>query len=237
MLKGIDISHYQSDLLKHPQGHALLKEQDFVIAKATEGKSWTDSYFVEFADFCVSNNILLGAYHYARPENNAPRVEAENFVSIVKPYTDMNACLLALDWEQEAHKYSPEWAYTWCDVVYSMTGVRPVVYCNASRVARMKPFANSNYGLWLAHWDNDVDVNDSCDPWDFAALKQYVVKPVEPFNKIDHDVFYGTRTQFHKYQISNPLPNDDTAVVNTKHQLKEIIDNVIADLQTLKELM
>jgi LysM repeat protein len=97
-----------------------------------------------------------------------------------------------------------QWAKTWLDEVYRLTGRRPVVYMNDNfdNMFDWTPVVNGNYGLVLAFWDFTLDVLPATD-WNTVAFKQYGVGDPNTVagiaGRIDLDVFYGNEQQFLKY--------------------------------------
>lgn len=192
VLEGIDVSHHNgkfaiSNILK------MDSNVQFVIIKATEGVGWQDDMMTHHADVAKMNKLEIGFYHYARPElNPEPKAEAASFVTAIRPY--IGKAVLALDWEGEgANRFKDSsWARDWCDEVYRLTGVRPMVYCSASRVNHiaMRMCADGNYGLWCARWGlQPIDFGN----WKFMAVWQYSSKPY------DKDRFFGRIEQWKKY--------------------------------------
>lgn len=182
---------------------ALSKYGDikFIIAKATEGRTYKDPMFDIHMRTALVNNRLIGAYHYARPDNkNRAEEEALNFVNAVRPY--IGQCLLALDWEDKALTESDStWAFKWCESVYAMTGVKPLVYVSEWYIPQMKAFANMDFGLWVAKWDKKEPI--VTPTWKFWAMWQYTNEP------LDLNWFNGTTEQFRKYCVSSTVENED----------------------------
>lgn len=146
MLKGIDVSHHNNlDRIL-----SIIDKPDFCIIKASEGKTFTDNKYKHNIQLCQERDIPLGFYHYARPENNIPVDEAKNFLSKIAPY--IGKSILALDWEGTALKYPIEWALDFLNYIYAQTGVRPLIYCQASATPYLKKLYDANYGLWVAHY-------------------------------------------------------------------------------------
>lgn len=188
MLKGIDISHYQTNV--------SYNNYDFVIMKATEGKTYKDPMLDKHYDGVNGSSNgkpnkekLYGFYHYARPENNSYKDEAENFLKYVKHHA--GNCIYALDWEGTALNYPVSWALSWLDYVYQKTGVKSLLYTQQSqaKLAKYDPIIKADYGLWVARYNKEVgDIR-----WPVWAMWQYTDKP------IDHNYFNGTKEQFRKY--------------------------------------
>ena len=189
MLFGCDISHWQNDKVD-------LSKYDFVIIKASEGRTGVDACLDKHynrlhgsKDGKPDSNKLYGFYHYARPENNTPEAEAEHFLSLVGHHAGY--CLFVLDWEQVALRYSITWAVKWLEYVYEKTGVRPLIYCQGSYTKKLKPVLDKGYGLWVAHYTKKPKPTIGVYPC--YAIWQYTSKP------IDLNKFNGTREQFLKY--------------------------------------
>lgn len=189
-LVGIDVSHWNN--IEQIKGEIINGQVKFCFAKASQGKGFKDSMFKDFMELCTAYNVVKGAYHYADPHKNLPKIEADNFLQQVNPY--IGDILLALDWEGEALKCNREWALEWLDYVYKQTGVKPVLYASESS---LKQFATSkifekDYGLWVAKWSGSP-VKANIKPWTFWAFHQFTNKP------FDHNYFNGSIAQLKKY--------------------------------------
>lgn len=173
MLYGIDISH-------HNKNHRITNEQ-FVICKATEGKTYLDPEFHNNIKKALEKGCLIGAYHFARPENNTAYDDAVNFVNAVKPY--LGQILLVLDYEGKALTVGKEiWAHKFLYTVENMTGVKPLIYLQKSALKGYPNLAKLGYKLWLADYSTS---GKNVSPWGGYTLLQYTNKPV------DKDKFYG----------------------------------------------
>lgn len=185
MIKGYDFSHYQKNTYRKYQ------DGDFYIFKATEGIKFKDEMRQVFYDFFHKQlGKPVGFYHYARPEKNSAKKEAAHFVDTVKEFLP---CVLALDWEQEALKYDIQWARTWLDEVYRLTGIKPLFYCQSSYVSKAgSSIVDGDYGLWVARYSNEK-LPPVVGKWGRFAIYQYSSNPV------DKDYFNGTKEQFIRY--------------------------------------
>lgn len=198
---GVDVSHWNNEL--QIETHIKNKKNNiqFLIAKATEGTSFTDNEFDSWMKMCEKYGIIKGAYHYARPDISSPKGEAEHFVNTVKKYVADPPMLLALDWEGSALQYktwTTEWAREWLDYVYNATGIKPLIYISESATAPFISYASGknlfelDYGLWVAKWRGEPD-KARIRPWSFWAIHQYTN---EPFDK---DVFHSSVENLIKY--------------------------------------
>src|SRR5882672_1419448 len=80
---GIDVSHWQGTINWSSVAGAGIT---FAWAKATEGASTSDAYFVNNAVNAKAAGVPIGAYHYAHSELNTPAAEAANFWSVAGAY-------------------------------------------------------------------------------------------------------------------------------------------------------
>lgn len=197
-LSGIDISHHNYSVLK-AEGFSKLYDRavlGFVIMKATEGVSFSDPRFPEYIRHIGEANIMndfvqVGAYHYARPENNAPEAEARHFVEAVGKYA--GHMLYALDVEGRALEMPDidAWSLKWLQEIWRLTGVKPLIYLQRSALKKFPAVAGSDTGLWLASWTKTKPKD--CQPWPFMAIWQN-----NGYN-IDTDYFFGSPKQWLKY--------------------------------------
>lgn len=150
MLYGMDISNYQSKI------DLSLCPCDFVIMKATEGKTIQDKSFKKFALELRESNILLGCYHFARPDLHTDeegiRAEARNFVRTVDDVDLLGEAILCLDWEQPPTN-NEYFMRVWCEEVIDRTGVTPFIYANTSTMETVKKWDWAQwYPKWIAKW-------------------------------------------------------------------------------------
>lgn len=230
MLKGIDVSNHQ-------RGMDLSKvDCDFVIIKATEGKSFVDPSCDTFFQQALSLGKKLGVYHFANNSDNTPEQEADWFVNNTKGY--IGKAIPVLDWEDNV-KYDVSWALKWLQLVEQAYGCKPLIYMSESTVNSYdwSSVANANYGLWVAKYrDKNADYNydmsmagrnPAVNYWKFYALWQWTdVGRLDGYNgPIDCDVFYGDAAAWDKY-IGNETPtleeNNTTPVVIPAQDLSTI---------------
>ena len=211
-MNGIDISVYQKSL-------DLSKIAcDFVIVKATEGKTYTDPQFLHHVESARNLGKLLGFYHFARPENNTPHEEVMNFLACVTPY--IGEGIFFLDWESPG-KNNVSWAKEWLDEVYSLTGVKPLIYMSES-VTKTYDWSKvaPDYKLWVAKYrDYEIDYNYSMaragNPpkvkyWDSYVMWQWTSSGrLDGYAyDLDCNMFYGTREEWQKMceKENKPMP-------------------------------
>lgn len=204
MMNGIDISHHQKGL------NLSEIRYDFAIVKATEGVNFSDPCFHDFMKKAESLGKCLGFYHFARPENNTAKAEAKFFYTKTAQW--YGKAIPVLDWES-AGKSNVAWAKEWLDAIYSMTGIKPLIYMSESVVNQYdwSKVADADYGLWVAKYRDRVPdlnydmTNAGKKPevkwWKFYAMWQWTSNgKLDGYNgNLDCDVFYGDRDTWAKY--------------------------------------
>jgi GH25 family lysozyme M1 (1,4-beta-N-acetylmuramidase) len=157
LLEGIDVATWQGTV-----DYAKVKAagKSFVVAKATEGIGFTDARWATNRTNAAANGLLVGGYHFARPDLNPtnPVGEADWFASQLKLAPGM--LVPALDLEV-AGGLTPSaltaWVQAWLDEVHLKTGARPMIYTSpgfwTGNLANTTKFADEGYTvLWVAHW-------------------------------------------------------------------------------------
>lgn len=193
MLKGIDISHHNSTQIS--TGALNITTPDFVIMKATEGRSYQDPKLYLYLAKIDKERQGFGFYHYARPELNSPEAEAQNFLHHVGDYA--GDALYALDIEGKSFTLSDRalavWILEWCRYVEDETGVLPLVYTGTEGLLKFgDAILRENIGLWFARYRAKLK-KEMYAPYPFYALWQFTSTPW------DMDVFNGNMNQWRKY--------------------------------------
>jgi lysozyme len=85
----------------------------FAFVKASEGISYTDPNFEENMANGREAEMLIGAYHFARPLNNSAVDEVRFFVSVIEEYLTEGYPRPALDLEvgEGELDYLSEWVH------------------------------------------------------------------------------------------------------------------------------
>lgn len=152
---GIDLSNWQ-------KGIDLSKANfDFAIIKATEGISYIDPCFSEFAVQLTELDKLIGCYHFARPDSrpNVAGMEAEAkfFVETVRSQGLLGNAILVLDWETEPIN-RPDLIKAWINKVQDLTDVTPFIYASKSTLVSLSADIKG-IPLWMASWPSIQKVN------------------------------------------------------------------------------
>jgi len=248
---GIDVSHHQGSI------NWTMVANDgkvFAFCKATEGMTYHDP---NFSTYMVNGNaagMVMGAYHFARPDNNSALQDANNFLSRAQNYIGEGYLPPVLDLEDPnasthldqiyTSTQLTNWVQDWLNRVETQTGIRPIIYTNSHYAGYLNSSLNS-YGLWIAkpgtspstpptnlgHWNN----------WMFKQYSWYgSVNGIS--GNVDLDVYHGTVNDFNTMihpaaisQISNellqiyPNPADNQLFIDNKIGVKmrsiEILDS------------
>ena len=154
--------------------------------------------------------VVVGAYHFARPNNNTAVQEANNFINTASGYIGNGYLPPALDIEDYidggstvvlSSVFTPtqlaNWITTWAQTVQSQTGVAPVIYMNQNYASWISSSVNV-YGLWIADWDNSPTSGSNTGVWSTRTFKQYTdagsVAGIS--GNVDRNSFNGTMTDF-----------------------------------------
>jgi GH25 family lysozyme M1 (1,4-beta-N-acetylmuramidase) len=156
--EGIDVSHWQGNIDWRQVAGA---GKSFAIAKATEGVGYKDEKYDQNKAGAIANGLKFGAYHFARPENDAVR-EADWFVDNAAYQSGM--LIPTLDLERTGGR-GPNglttWTRTWLQRVEERLGVKAMIYMSPSfwqnNLNNTRWFADNGYDvLWIAHWHVEI---------------------------------------------------------------------------------
>lgn len=195
----IDISNWQVgiDLDRLYRENPL----DAVIVKATQGTGYVNPCFGKWAGWLKDNGKRMGLYHYL--DLHGARAEARHFAKIAAPYT--GRAVFVCDYEGNTVRKGTGYLKEWLDEVYSLTGVKPLVYVSQSFIQTQDfgAIAGAGYGLWVAQYADTAIVRGFLDaPWhsgSVAPFKRYVMQQYTGTgrlngwdNDLDLDKFFGT---------------------------------------------
>ncbi|WP_189980080.1 GH25 family lysozyme [Streptomyces capoamus] len=216
-VRGLDVSGHNP----HVDWQATAaKGASFAYVKATEGVTYTSSYFTQQYNGAADAGLIRGAYHFARPDASGGRAQADYFLAHGGKWTrDGKTLPGALDMEANAHGdpcwgLSPgamtSWIAAFVNEYHARTGRHPAIYTPAGWWAN----CTGNYRgfgttapLWI--------VNQSGTPtplpagWSTYTIWQTAESGAFPG---DQDVFNGSlqdlRTfALHDYTPPPPAPN------------------------------
>lgn len=201
-LQGIDVASWQQSLDLRQISY------DFVVVKATEGTGYINPCCDTHVQQAIEMGKLFGVYHYAN--GGDPIAESNFFLQNIQGY--IRKGILVLDFEGESNAawnvYPNEWIKAWCDNVYNQTGVKPLVYIQAS--ALNKVTGVGDYGLWVAEYADSELTYYQDTPWNegayACAMRQYAGGNGRVYGYdggVDLDKFYGDAEAWMKYANPN----------------------------------
>lgn len=163
-MNGIDVSNWN-------RGIDIGKiDCDFVIAKATQGTSYTNPDCDRVIQQCIRLGKCWGVYHYISGSSG----EIDFFINSIRGYIGHG--VICLDWEKTQNK-------AWGDLDYleqcirrviELTNIRPIVYASKS----VFPFSlckKYDCGTWVAQYANNNQTGYQSKPWGNGgyAIYQY----------------------------------------------------------------
>lgn len=228
-LQGIDVSSWQSgiDVSKVPC--------DFVIAKATQGVTYVNPDCDRVIQQCIKIGKPFGVYHYV--DGSGAVSEADYFVNNSRGYVGKG--VLAIDWESADNKAWGNYGYldTLVARVIAITGVRPMIYAQASVYVQVAPIAQKyNCAVWCAQYADMNATGYQATPWNegaySCAIRQYSSAGRLPGwgGNLDLNKFYGDATAWQKYAGASgtPAPAPDPVDPLAGKSDAQLADEVIA---------
>lgn len=206
-MNGIDVASYQTGIDFHRV------PCDFAIIKATEGTNYVNPACNAQYSSAKGAGKLLGLYHYATGGNAV--AEANYFIDNIKNY--VGSAILCIDWEQGGNGAWGNMGYLkqLCQQVINRTGVRPLIYVQASAYGPVSGVARElNLGLWIAQYASMDPTGYQSHPWNEGSyscvIRQYSSTGRLPGwgGNLDLNLAYMDRNAWLKYAnpSSKPAP-------------------------------
>jgi len=217
-LNGIDISNWQYGI------NLSAVPADFVIIKVTEGTDYISSDWERQYNQAKASGKLVGLYHYAEGKNVI--AEARHFLTFASKFK--GECIYCLDWEVADNPLfgsasERAWVSQWLNYVTQKTGVKPMLYCQASIRTRLADIGD--YGLWIAQYANYTPTGYQTTPWNegayTCAIRQYSsCGALTGYSgRLDLDKFYGDKAAWTSYcgTKNTPQPRHEGVKVDEKN--------------------
>jgi len=204
---GIDVSNWQGNI----DWNTVVNDgQVYAWAKASEGMTYQDPQFINNMTNGLDAGVIMGAYHFARPDNNLATEDASNFLSTAGTYIGAGFLPPVLDLE---NPYSggqsivltdlftsnelSAWVMEWVSTVETQTGISPIIYVNGNYANYLNSTVN-NYGLWFAQPDESLTPPVNIGVWDDWMFKQYSWWGEVPgiIGDVDLNIFNGSMNDF-----------------------------------------
>jgi len=251
-LLGIDVSHHQG-IINWTQVYNDGKV--FAFVKSTEGFTYDDPRFVTNMNNGHNAGVVMGAYHFARPDNNSAHNEATHFVNVAGNYIGQGFLPPVLDLENPnsnthltqlfSSAQLTNWVQTWMTDVENATGVRPIIYTNRNLAQYLQSSLNT-YDMWIAR----PGTSPTTDPgnmgyWTTWKIKQYSwdgnVAGIS--GNVDLDSFHGTVDDFNTMIGTSNInvstinsikayPNPTTGIIYLKNENNNLISADIFDINS-----
>lgn len=189
---GLDVSEYQEKI----DWQQVNKNKDslpftFVFIRATAGKDKIDARFKTNWDDAKKHNLVRGAYHFYRPNENS-LLQAKNFIKTVK--LEKGDLPPVLDIEHLPKKQSIDSLKSglkkWLTVIERHYKVKPILYSGQHYHENFLENEFREYPLWIANYNNWVkEMEPHWDFWQFTESAKIpgIVTPV------DLNLFQGSR--------------------------------------------
>lgn len=231
-LQGIDVSSWQAgiDVSKVPC--------DFVIEKVSQGVTYINPDCDRVIQQCIKIGKPFGVYHYV--DGSGATAEADYFVNNSRGYIGKG--VLAIDWESGDNKAWGNYGYldTLVARVIELTGVRPMIYAQASIYAQVAPIAEKyNCAIWCAQYADNNATGYQDSPWNegayACAIRQYSSHGhlAGWDGYLDLDKFYGDATAWAKYAGASgapaPAPADPLAGKSDEQLAAEVLAGAYGD--------
>lgn len=129
-----------------------------VMLKVSEGATFTDPVFKDWAWRARRNGLRVGGYHFAQPSGGDAVAEARHFADKIgeikprdfRPALDLEANAGDLSWSQLV-----AWSRAFNQEFFRLKGHLPMFYASKGWIQAMHADVPIGAALWLAHWSND----------------------------------------------------------------------------------
>ena len=144
-MNGIDVSNVQGNVNIN-----LVKNDGigFIVAKATEGSTFIDTYYNKNIANAKAAGLLAGAYHFARFVDVTGAIQEANF--FVANCSGVNPDFVALDFEQQCSGDMTGACLAFLDIISKVAPA--VIYCNPSYINAYLNSTITKYPLWVADY-------------------------------------------------------------------------------------
>lgn len=197
----IDIASWQHGINLETM-FRLNPKLDGVIVKATQGTSYVNPDYAEWAKWLANSGKPFGLYHYL--DLYGAETEARHFVETVEPY--IGKATLTADYEGNTIRKGTVYLKAFLDEVYRLTGVKAFVYVSQSYIATggFGEIAAAGYPLWLAQYASSTEIVNGFrdNPWQKGSVAPFNGYAMHQYtdcgrlggwkDNLDFDLFYGS---------------------------------------------
>lgn len=200
---GIDVSHYQGliewDQLKFIKDSIPV---GFVFMRASMGDDSADEHFQRNWAAAKKNNMLRGAYHYYRPDENSAK-QARNFINNVKlnpgdlpPVLDIEALP-----KRQSISSLRIGINNWLRIVEEHYGVQPIIYTGDTFYQHfLAGHGFDEYEFWIANYNPVPEpLHPEWGIWQFS-MKGKIAGINTP---VDLNIFNGSDQHLQELRINS----------------------------------
>ena len=189
---GVDVSHYQGKI-DWTKMHTIynLYPINFAFIRSTMGTSSIDETFEENWEGAKENNILRGAYHFYRPDENST-LQAQNFIAKVKLKNGDLPPVLDIETLPKTQSMDRlvEGIKNWCKIVEEHYDVKPIIYTSDKYFEDYLQNHFEGYIIWIANYN--FWVQEMKGHWDFWQFTEKATIEGVKTNKVDVNIYNGT---------------------------------------------
>jgi lysozyme len=194
---GFDVSEYQSKINWEQTYHIEEAfELSYVFIRATAGKDRIDSRFEENWKGAKARQLIRGAYHYYRPNENS-KEQATNFINNVTLQKGDLPPVLDIEKLPKTQSVArlKMGLRNWLTAVEKHYGVKPIIYSGESYYKDFLKEEFSAYPLWIANynfWRNDLESD-----WQFWQFTEKAkIEGID--GMVDLNIFNGDKNDLLK---------------------------------------
>jgi lysozyme len=194
---GFDVSEYQGEINWEQTYHIdEAFELSFVFIRATAGKDRIDSRFEENWKGAKARQLIRGAYHYYRPNENS-KEQATNFINNVTLQKGDLPPVLDIEKLPKTQSVArlKMGLRNWLTAVEIHYGVKPIIYSGESYYKDFLREEFSEYPLWIANynfWRNDLESD-----WQFWQFTEKAkIEGID--GMVDLNIFNGDKNDLIK---------------------------------------
>ena len=199
MAIGFDVSEYQGDINWAEADSIDVYPLQYVFIRATAGNDKVDLKFNQNWNAAKKHNLLRGAYHYYRPNENSIE-QAQNFINTVT--LQKGDFPPVLDIEQLPETQSIDSLKVglkrWLTKVENHYKVKPIIYSGEKYYDDFLKDEFGEYHFWIANYNFFVDAIGE-DWWMWQFSEKGSVKGIN--GDVDLNVFNGDYEHLKTYRI------------------------------------
>ena len=189
---GVDVSHYQGKI-DWTKMHTIynLYPINFAFIRSTMGTSSIDETFEDNWEGAKENNILRGAYHFYRPDENST-LQAQNFIAKVKLENGDLPPVLDIETLPKTQSMDRlvEGIKNWCKIVEEHYDIKPIIYTSDKYFEDYLQDHFDGYIIWIANYN--FWVQEMKGHWDFWQFTEKATIDGVKRYKVDVNIYNGT---------------------------------------------